>query len=269
MKRLNWLVLAAIFISTAGAETVIEQPNVSGKNLPVNLIIYEQNEPTNTVFISHGSGCVLPWEKIWAERVQSWGYNAVIIDHCSARGLKAHTAGDLPANLQNSDRIHDYIDVVEWLDSQKFHNGKVGLVGFSRGGEAVLAFLNEATYAGRAGLTPGYSKVIDAAVVYYPGCHDGALGFRQSNVPALIHHPLSDSLVSPTWCVHFTMHQNDEAVKNTQIEEYPGAYHGFDINAPDFWVNTPRGQKLVRSYNEEQANRSVAATKSFLDTQLK
>jgi len=269
VKKVLSLFIIFLFPWAVTAETLVEEVRVNNQTVPVKLLVYEQQQPSPTIIVSHGAACVIASDKQWAERIQSWGYNAVIIDHCIVRGLKPHVATVLPSNLQNIDRIKDYLQVIKWIKQQKFQKSKVGLIGFSRGGEAVLAFLNEANYASTVGESLGYSKVIDAAVAYYPDCHDGENGLIQSNVPVITHHGLLDKLAPPSYCVHYTKAKQGSGHKNIFIEEYPGAYHGFDINAPDFWVTRPRGQILVRSYNEEQANRSIQLTKDFFARYLK
>jgi dienelactone hydrolase len=250
------------------AELVVENVKFNNQAVPVKLLVYAQKQPAPTIIISHGSGCIPPRKLQWADRVEAWGYNAVVIDHCVKRGVKPHPAQDLPRNLQVEDRVKDYVAVADWVKKQPFHKGKIGLIGFSRGGEGILGMLNEASYIGKTGLPAGYSKAIDAAVAYYPSCNSGDNELRNPPIPLLVNFGQMDLLVPAINCVFY----KDGAagkIANLTVETYPGAHHGFEINAPDQWAPTPRGNVIVLSYNAKQAERSFEKTKAFFDKNLK
>jgi len=86
------------------------------------------------------------------------------------------------------------VAVADWVRKQPFHKGKIGLVGFSRGGDGVLGMLNEAYYGGKAGLPASCSEIIDAAVAYYPGCHFGDRELRETTIPLLVNVGELDAL---------------------------------------------------------------------------
>lgn len=268
MRNLLALLSFLVFPLLSSAETVVDGLTYNKQEIPVKLLVYSQQKQAGTVILSHGSACVPNRRLQWTDLVLSWGFNVVVIDHCVKRGVKPHTAQELPTNLQVEDRIKDYVAVIDWVRKQSFSNGKVALVGHSRGGEGVLGFLNEPVYAGKAKLSPGYSKMVDAVVAYYPSCLLGDNGLKESAVPALVHHGELDGLTPPINCVHNKL-AKDGKLGNITIEMYPRAFHTFDVNIPDMWATTPRGQVLVASYDAKQAKRSFEVTKEFLDTYLK
>lgn len=268
MKKILISLVSVLFTFAAQAEIVVDDLRFNNQAIPVKLLVYTQQLPTATVIVSHGSSCIPPRKLQWADRIESWGYNVVVIDHCVKRGVKPHPAQQLPNNLQVEDRIKDYVAVADWVKQQPFHKGKVGLIGFSRGGEAILGLLNEAYYAGRVGLPAGYSKAVDATVAYYPSCLLGDRGFKETPVPTLIHHGERDALTPAINCLHYKEGVAGN-IKNLFVETYPGAHHGFEINLPDQWASTPRGNVLVLSYNAKQAQRSFDTTQKFFDEYLK
>jgi dienelactone hydrolase len=268
MNRILPLVIVLLFPFVVAAEMIVDELRFNNQSIPVKLLVYTQKEPAPTIIISHGSSCIPPRKIQWADRIEEWGYNAVVIDHCVKRGVKAHPAQQLPKNLQVVDRIRDYVAVADWVKQQPFNKGKVGLIGFSRGGEAVLGLLNESHYASQMGMMEGYSRAIDAAVAYYPSCLLGDRELREPPVPLLVNVGERDSLTPITNCLFY---KDSAAGKtpNLTVEVYPGAHHGFEINLPDQWAPTPRGNVLVLSYNAKQAERSFENTKAFFDKNLK
>jgi dienelactone hydrolase len=231
-------------------------------------MVYTQKQPAPTILISHGSGCAFLHVAQWAKRIEAWGYNAVVIDHCVKRDVKPHSAQQLPKNLQVEDRIKDYVAVADWVRKQAFHQGKLGLIGLSRGGEGVLGMLNEAYYGGKAGLPMSFSKTIDAAVAYYPGCHLGDRELRETSVPLLVNIGELDALTPPINCAFYNEGSAGK-IANLIVETYPSSHHSFDFDFKDRWASTPRGQVLLVSYNAKQAAKSFDNTKAFFDKNLK
>jgi len=263
MKMIATLLMTMSLTVNSQANEIIQEPKTGGKTIPVELLIRTHDKPANTIIITHGSGCVLPSEKKWADRVFSWGFNSVIIDHCSVRGIKRHPAKELPKNLQVEHRIQDYIDVANWIKSQSWHADKTAIIGFSRGGEGVLGFVNESYYSGKFNLPENYSQAIDVAIAYYPGCQNNN-GVIEPAIPTLIHHGTSDTLAAAYFCSHYNLYKRNVNIDNLLIKEYSGAFHGFDIDAPDLWVQGPRGQVLLRSYNKNSAEESFNVTRQFV-----
>lgn len=203
MKKKFLSIIACLLPLFVSAQTIVEDLQFNGQQVPIKLMIYTVKDPAPTVLISHSSGCGMLHVGRWAERIESWGFNAVVIDHCIKRDVKSHPAQELPKNLQVEDRIKDYVAVADWVKKQPFNKGKVGLIGFSRGGEGVLGMLNEPYYAGKAGLAEGYGKVIDAAVAYYPSCLIGDRELREPPIPLLVNIGELDALTPAVNCAFY------------------------------------------------------------------
>ncbi len=124
--------IAAVFglagcVSTGPKTPVSVQPNLSqmrnlvdssGKELPVRIAVrLGDNQAAPTVIVGHGSGGVTPSERKQASNVWTWGYNAVVVDHYTARGIKSHTGVPVNGALPN-DRAADMIAVAKWVKQQ-------------------------------------------------------------------------------------------------------------------------------------------------------
>lgn len=264
MKSTILLMVAISIVGCANLKTV-DKPAYNGKESPVRLLIKQQPKPAPTVLISHGSACVIPGEYMWADMVHGWGYNAVIIDHCSLRGVVEHSAAYyLPPNLQNEHRIEDYLTVASWVDEQSWHTGKTGLIGFSRGGEAVIHLASSDWYITHQGYQRGYNDIIDAAVAYYPGCMFGMYSLIGTPFPVLFHHGKADQLTQIGYCRYPFMLQDDRIKDWVTVFTYDDAQHSFDRPGPRMMK---RGI-VTKEYDHSSAIKSFEETKKFLKQHL-
>jgi dienelactone hydrolase len=229
------------------------------------MIKEQEKKLAPTVLISHGSACVVPGVYMWADMLHSWGYNAVVIDHCSLRGIGSHTGAFYPpANLQNEDRVEDYLIVANWLDSQPWHNGKTGLVGFSRGGDGVIHLASSDWYIAFQGYKKGYNSVIDAAVAYYPSCRFGSHSLIGTPFPVLFHHGTADQLTTIGYCRYPFLLRDERLKDKVTVFTYDNAHHGFD--RPGSRI-TNRGL-ITKEYDHSSATKSYEETKSFFNKTL-
>lgn len=243
----------------------VDKPSVDGTPAPVRLFIKTQKTASPTVLLSHGSACVVPGEYMWADMVFDWGYNAVIIDHCSLRGVGRHTDAPLPSNLQNEHRVQDYLTVANWLNSQAWHNGKTGVIGFSRGGEGVIHLASAYWYVKNMGYEQGYSEVVDAAVSFYPNCRLELDYLVGSPFPILFHHGKLDQLTPISRCRYPSLVADKLLKGNVFFVTYDNAHHSFDRPGTRNVLNG----KIVKEYDHDSAKKSYAETKKFLDEYLK
>jgi dienelactone hydrolase len=263
------LILIVSLVSGCASIRVVDNPSADGKTAPVRLIIKEQETVAPTVLLSHGSGCVIPPDYIWLETVYSWGYNAIIIDHCSRRSIGRHTGQFLPGNLKVINRIEDYITVAKWVREQPLSSDKVALIGFSRGGEGVMGFTNEPYYVSYNWFPSGYTSVIDAAVAYYPSCINPAENLLEPTIPILVHHGLADQLTPAKYCEHVkTINKGTELNPNFQVEFYEDAHHGFDTPGPRLVTDIRSGTVITKQYYPAAATKSINITRKFLEVQL-
>lgn len=255
MKKLVSVSSALLLAAVAAASANAQITNTNGERLPFSVSESKANAPSSTVIISHGGGCLTSNESDWARQVNKWGFNAVVIDHCKDRGISAHT-GEEPPPLTPLQRVNDYVYTAEWVKKQDWHKGKVVLMGFSRGGEAVLRAadprLTYNVYREAEGLA-----LFDAYIAYYPACTRMP---EEPRAPLLIHHGESDNLASFRQCEYQRMTH-----PNYQTQTYPGVHHGFDIPGGQITgSNKYIGRFIVRSYDSSADKKARQTTQDFL-----
>jgi dienelactone hydrolase len=216
----------------------------------------------STVLVSHGSGCLVQQSHDWAKQLNEWGYNAVVIDHCTSRGVRRYTqTGGPPVDLQPRDKALDYVLIARWLEKQDWHKGKIAVIGFSMGGTGVLNLIDE-NFSGN-NLEATKKTYIDAAVAFYPECKNDRPPLSPS-IPTLIHHGQSDELALSRRCKYAELQH-----PNYQIMLYANAHHTFDDKGGDFRSPNMKGEsKIIRRYDREADYKSRASTKEFLGRYL-
>ena len=119
--------------------------------------------PVGAVVVLHGCDGIEPHYRQWAQRIADWGYAALLIDSFGPRGFQEICNRGLlvPPEAQ----ARDAFDGAAYLRAApQVHAQRVGVIGFSHGGWAVL----KAVLAGlvRRPNEPAFA----AAVAFYPGC---------------------------------------------------------------------------------------------------
>lgn len=231
--------------------------SADGTTLPVLVGAYPVDEKkiAPTVLISHGSKGVQEHYTDWAKRIRSWGYNAVIVDHYTKRGIGYHTGEFIPG-ARGEDRARDMAQASEWVIKQPWHHGKMAVIGFGQGGAGVLALAEEQDLL-------KYHKIVAAgaaipfvaAVAFYPTCRLYNTPVRPT-IPVQIFFAGNDSLSPMGYCYRYV-----DPLYSVRI--YPEATNAFDIVAPF------RGAKYQQQYRPDLAEQSQQETRKFLEKYLK
>lgn len=199
--------------------------------------------PAPTVIVAHGCDGVNRFNRDWARLIQSWGYNAVVVDSFSNRGKPSGVCMK-GWEIHPVDRSNDILDLVKEIKNKSWHSGKFGAIGFSHGGSTMIALSNEPT--------------ISALVAYYPSC---TLTHPISNpkTKVMMHLGAKDSW-TPAWQCSVQNLTNP----NYSVTVYENAGHAFDIDAP----NRTMGRYLLW-YDREADTTSRNMTKQFFDKELR
>jgi dienelactone hydrolase len=162
----------------------------------------------------------------YAALINAQGMHALVIDSLSPRGereLCTQRTGQ--RKVTQTQRRRDALGALSWLAGRPdVDPSRLGLLGWSNGGSAVLAATNLAHPEVQA------AKVrASRAVAFYPGCEDERrrgyrpaapllllIGEADDWTPAAPCHALADEAASPRPVVH----------------GYAGAYHEFDGDRP-------------------------------------
>lgn len=218
------------------------------------LILPKGPAPFAAVVILPGCNGVKHETRVWARRLASWGYAALIVDSFRPRGIRnvCHRGGELPAD----ERANDAFAAAAYLRTRAdIDANRIGLLGYSHGGWTALAAATQALVASNGG------KAFPAVVAYYPIC--------KPDTPALASDVLimiggADDWSSPKACSALAARYADTPAHRPLLKIYPAATHSFNVDRPD---RVYLGHRLA--YDAKAATDSFDMTKKFLDTHLR
>jgi dienelactone hydrolase len=244
MKKVTLIIMLGLSYITMGCSAPLK--NSSGQNIPVRLITYEydKNNPKPTVIIGHGSAGVKEGEHVLAEEINKLGYNSIIVDHYTLRGISEHTGTRVLGGLPD-DRADDFIETAKWIQTQSWHRGKIAVVGISQGGAGVFAL------AAREN-----NGLISAGIAFYPACGIYNMPSKPS-MPVQVHIAEKDDLALPYLCYEL----KNEAYN---VHYYSNATHSFDRIIP---YNS--NIKYTYRYDSKSKEESRINLKNFLSSHLK
>lgn len=262
-KALPNLLAAAVVLSGCATQdqkiTTTEIGTKQQIELPVK--IHRASEAkAPTVILLHGcGGPEYPHMQVWSDALNSWGYNAVVLNSISPRG--ASQICDRPFSVVTFEqRSVDAFDTAKWVIKQEWATDKVGIVGFSHGAITVLhaaAAKDVERYFGK--------QIIAAGVAYYPYCPP-SLGSDKPVMPVQFHSGGNDTLTPAGLCKDLARNWN----LSDQYFTYETATHAFDM--PGLHTNSipdANGKRYWLEYNQGYTNLSMQRTKAFLDSYLK
>jgi dienelactone hydrolase len=227
MKPCHALILFMVLCSAAsGAAAQVFDPAKVGSPLsgaPAELYPPAEAAPAGAVVLLHGCDGIEPHYRQWAQRLANWGYAALLIDSFGPRGFREICNQGLlvPPEAQ----ARDAFDGAAYLRAAQVRAQRVGVIGFSHGGWAVLK-------AVLAGIVRRPNELaFAAAVAYYPGCDPRDPSGRPLETDTLILIGDADDWTPAARCAHWR-----DAVQTNghvlQMKTYPGARHGFDAPRP-------------------------------------
>ncbi len=196
------------------------------------------------------------------------GVHALVTDSLSPRGETELCTQRLGARaVTQVQRRRDALAALHWLAAQAgVDRQRLGLIGWSHGGSAVLAASNAQH---REVLAAAVQPSL--AVAFYPGCtaHLSA-GFRAA-APLLLLLGDADDWTPAAPCKSLAAAALALGGAPIEVEAYPGAYHGFDGNAPlrlrrDVPNGVNPGQGVHVGGNRAAALASHERLKAFVQT---
>lgn len=214
--KLIGMILVVLTLSACQSLSITYTAKATGydREVTIPIEVVTQSKPSPTVIVAHPSDG-LDWNRyvrFWGSLLKSWGYNVILPDSFYGRGFRNKEVMYRAGLVNYDQRAEDMVKVAEWINEQKWHTGKIGIIGFSHGGGAVIRTANVTT-------------LISAGVAYYPGCFTDD-GTTNPKFPVQIHIGSNDTWTTSSRCVNLA--------KRSSIYDlylYEGASHSFDIPA--------------------------------------
>lgn len=173
------------------------------------------SKPSPTIILLHGSGGVGDREFHYAYRLQKLGFNTVIIDSFKPRGIINLLGSSRPALLPTQRSQSDVPDIIQWVKKQPWHNGSLGMIGWSHGGTTILESSHNLKNLG-----------VDGIVAFYPQAYRW---HNKTTVPVEIHHGTADNWTSYEASLSLSkpglFYKPNPLIK---LWSYQDGHHGFD-----------------------------------------
>jgi dienelactone hydrolase len=219
-----------------------------------SIILPNGKPPFAAVIVLHGCNGVSPNTGVWARRIASWGYAALIVDSFSARGLAQVCDGS--RTLPGFERAKDVFAAASYLRTRPDIDGaRIAVLGYSHGGWTALNAAPEKRVA-EAGQPP-----FRAIVALYPFCPLKVSPALVTDVQIFIGD--ADDWARASNCKTFVDKYAADAPHKPSLTVYPGARHSFDSNWPE---RVYYGHELA--YDPQATADAVARIRKFLDEHL-
>ena len=245
LPRLLLALALSVAATAAAAQQTVNFVSLDGKtNLTAHLSRPEGDAPRPALVLMHGcsgllnkGGRILPIYRAWMRALVVQGYVVLTVDSASSRGL-GQTCSASPERITMwRDRPKDAYAALQYLQTQPFVQAeRVGLMGWSQGGGALLLSINARSFGRPADLAQDFR----AAVAFYPGGCSERLQSRPftqaepaswtTQVPLLVLSGEADTWTPFPPCEAFIAGAKARG-SPVELKSYPSAMHAFD--APD------------------------------------
>ena len=250
--KLISLCLLTLTLTACQSSSIVYKENSTGynKDVTVPLEVITQKNPGPTIIVAHPSDGITGYNYnryvlFWGDLLKSWGYNVVLPDSFTTRGFKNKEVMYNAGLVNYNQRAEDMIATASWITKQKWHKGKIGIIGFSHGGSAVNR-------------TANMTNLVSAGVAYYPGCFNDDM-VKNPKFPVQIHIGTADDWTYSNRCETLA-----KANSLYDLYIYPGATHAFDVPGSSRML---AGHRL--SFDPNATKTAEERTRQFFEKYLK
>jgi len=256
MKKILFLLLTFVISLDSKLYARAEQIELNlldGNKIKLWINIYKaEKTPAPTIIVMHGCGGVSSDHHTWAQIIQSWGFNSVVLDSFS--GVISGDVCRKPSLSHAGSRGVQAYSLASWVENQEWSQKKIGAIGFSHGGNSMLAMSTKELRNNFPG-----NKII-STVAFYPFCEPFFQIAQTRQIPLQIHIGELDNWTPANPC--------KDTANLWKLGEnlfiYKDSHHHFDrVNAN--WTN---GTWISKS-NPEARELSIKRTKEFFEKTLK
>lgn len=215
--------------------------------------------PFPAVVLMHSCAGIHPSHARWAARLTEQGYVTLLVDSLRPRSL-FNICKEPMGIASPQTRALDAQGALAYLQGLPIvDRARVGLVGWSHGGNAALAALDS------SGITAPFPQRFRAAIAFYPYCFGGGDYDR----PILILLGEADEWAPLDRCRALKA-QSRNAGASIELIAYPGAFHGFDVPAlqQGLSVEGSRGKTYWLQYDKAAHEDAAKRVEAFLASQL-
>ena len=209
------LVFALAISATAAEQVTFESMSTTSEGdqlaLEGELMKPQGNGPFPAVVLMHGALRFPACLEIWAERLVSWGYVALLVDSAGSRADVDALLIPLQALAQDAHDAKTFLAALPFVDRRR-----IGAMGWEQGGWGILHAI------GNTALIDNQGGPFKVAVAFYPYC-DRPLA--DLDAPLLILHGKHDNWCPANRC---SKPSERETAHEVILKIYPGAYHRFD-----------------------------------------
>jgi dienelactone hydrolase len=219
--------------------------------------------PFPAVVLLHGCRGVTDGNRLWAQKLASWGFVALVLDSFGSRGVSEICLESVA--IPPMTRAFDAYLAMEYLRALPLvRDQKVGVMGFGHGGWS--AFYLSDSWAEFAGVRP-----FDAIVALYPWCEADQI--RRIEAPTLILTPEEDDPARTEGCRAAQEYlRTVPEWRYIEFIYYPGVWQGFDVPGLDTQVlgtGADGTRMFVLKYDQAAAQNAERRTRGWFDRFLR
>ncbi|MEP4888742.1 MAG: dienelactone hydrolase family protein [Aliiglaciecola sp.] len=226
--------------------------------------------PVPAMVILHGSGGILPSREIaYGQWMADHGIAGLVVNSYGARGVTEETPYGLRvAVVSDADEVADAYSALNFLNQHPaIKPQKIGLMGFSYGGMATRAALDNRIYHNMAAEVPPFALHLD----YYGPCHFDLQTVKTTGAPLFSLRGAEDKSNDLEACARIEnkLRGAGSAIGSTI---FPSAGHGWEMATPRQFVptlNPAPCQQVLLDNGDWQINGKTIEVPSQLNREQK
>jgi dienelactone hydrolase len=235
-----------------------------GESRRVQLIGYlarpQGSGPFPAVIVLHGCGGFHQDMLAWADRLRRWGYVALAVDSFGPREIETN-CGAFADQPIDAFRALAYLKTLPYVGADH-----VAILGFSMGGNSVLAALEQGSISGL------HSDKFRAGVALYPKCGSSS---GVMTAPTLVLIGALDDWNPASECEAMAAGRSELGISRSsgdrslvQLIIYPDAHHGFDLAGLRFTQGIKSSGHRME-YNDAATRDSIERVRVFFRQTLR